>query len=340
MILVTGGTGLVGSHLLYSLAAADKSIIAIHRKGSDLIAVKRVFKYYSQEFDALFSKITWFEADITDIPSLQRVFENDLTEVYHCAALISFDPKDYYSLRKVNIHGTANLVNLSLKKGVKKFCFVSSIATLDEAPGQPYITEESEWNPELKHHGYAITKYGAEMEVWRASQEGLDVVIVNPGVILGAGMWNTGSGKLFSSVANGFKYYTEGVTGFVSVEDVVKSMIELMEASLTNERFVLVAENASFKSVLHLIAQELKVKKPSVKATKLMTEIAWRVDSIISSLTGKKRRFTKNAARSGHHRSYYSSGKLEQALNFEFATLSASIARVSKIYNNEIGLNS
>ena len=335
MILVTGGTGLVGAHLLYRLTLKNDPVVAIHRKSSDLTIVKRVFGYYSVNAAILFEKITWKEADITDIPSLQEVFKNSIKQVYHCAAMISFDATDYYKLRNINIKGTANLVNLSIERGIEKFCFVSSIATIDERPDQQFITEENEWNPELKHHGYAITKYGAEMEVWRASQEGLNIVIVNPGVILGAGLWQTGSGTLFSSVANGFKYYTGGITGFVSVEDVVKSMVTLMESSIESERFILVGENVAFKTILDQIAMGLNVKKPSVKATKLMTEVAWRLDWFISVLTGKERSLTKYTARSGHHKNQYSSGKLIDTIDFKFQPISETIKKISNIYRDE-----
>ena len=155
---------------------------------------------------------------------LQNVFKDTFLHVYHCAALVSFNPKDYRTMRTINIDGTANLVNLCIENKVEKICFVSSIASIGKSLNNKPITEENEWNPEEKHHGYAITKYGAEMEVWRASQEGLNVVIVNPGVILGVGFWKTGTGKLFTTIKNGFKFYTEGITGFVDVKDVTKSL--------------------------------------------------------------------------------------------------------------------
>ncbi len=335
MVLVTGGTGLVGSHLLYQLTRQRNDIVAIHRRSSDLQLVKRIFGYYTDTADALFAKITWKEADITDITSLQEVFLDSFKLVYHCAAMISFDSKDYYELRKVNIKGTANLVNLSLENEVEKFCFVSSIATLDELPGQKFITEGNEWNAELKHHGYAITKYGAEMEVWRASQEGLDVIIVNPGVILGPGLWNTAAGKLFSSVANEFKYYTEGITGFVGIEDVIKSMLLLMKSTIKNERFILVSENLPFRDVLDQIADCFAVKKPSIKVSKTLTEVAWRLDSLKSLLMGGPRRLTKHTARSGHHKNYYSSDKVISALDYDFQPVVETVRNVCEIYKKE-----
>ena len=226
MILVTGGTGLVGSHLLYHLSLKNDAIRAIYRTESSLEKVKKVFSYYTNDA-TYFDKIEWFQADITQVPAMIPAFE-DVKHVYHCAAFISFNRKDYREMRKVNIHGTAIVVNLCVDAKIEKLCFVSSIAAVGESLNDALIDEECEWNKELDNSGYSITKFGAEMEVWRASQEGVEVVIVNPGVILGSGFWNAGSGKLFSQVYNGFKYYTEGITGFVAVQDVVKPMIQLM----------------------------------------------------------------------------------------------------------------
>jgi len=331
MILVTGGTGLVGSHLLYQLSLENDTIVAIHRKSSDLDAVKHVFSYYTKGYKALFDKITWKTANINDVTSLNKAFAG-VTHVYHCAALVSFNPKDYRLLRKINIEGTANMINLSIANKVQKFCFVSSIASVGKSiKGQP-ITEENEWNIDEKHHGYAISKYGAEVEVWRGSQEGLDVVIVNPGVILGAGFFKTGSGKLFNTVYNGFKYYTEGVTGFVSVEDLVNSMIALMKSTIKSERYILVAENLSFKDVLQQIAVEFNVKKPSVKVSKLLSEVGWRIAWLKSAFTGSDPLITKHSARSAHEKRYFSSEKLKKEISFKFEPVIISIKKTCVLY--------
>jgi len=258
-ILVTGGTGLVGSHLLAKLAIQGESIRAIHRKSSDLEKVKNVFSYYSSNSEDLFNSIDWVIGDVTDIPSLEPVF-NDITQVYHCAALVSFRKKDEELMRKINIEGTANMVNLSLDNRIKKFCFVSSIATLDKKEGKGIIDESNEWNPENNNYDYAISKYGGEMEVWRGSQEGLNVVIVNPGVILGAGFWEHNTGRFFTNGYTSFKYYTTGQTGFVGVQDVVKVMLALMESELVNQNYILVSENATFQTVMNHIAGVLGTK--------------------------------------------------------------------------------
>ncbi|MCF6213306.1 MAG: SDR family oxidoreductase [Flavobacteriaceae bacterium] len=319
MILITGGTGLVGSHLLYQLLLRGDKIRAIYRKHSDINRVKSIFSYYTKTPDIYFDKIEWCEADLNNIPDLEKAFDS-VTIVYHSAALISFDSKDYIAMRKTNIKGTANIVNLCIDFKVQKLCYVSSIATLDSLPNNTKVTENNEWNS-IKKSGYAITKYGAEQEVWRGSQEGLNVVIVNPGVIIGSGFWHSGSGQLFTNIFKGFKFYATGVTGFVGVSDVVKVMIALTESAINLERFILVSENISFKYAFSAIADALNVRKPPIKVTRFMSAFGWRLDWIKSLLTGKSALFTKQSAKSLHQKTYYDSEKIIKALDFKFVPI-------------------
>ncbi|MGK0412389.1 MAG: dihydroflavonol-4-reductase [Polaribacter sp.] len=330
MILVTGGTGLVGSHLLYHLSLENDKIRAIYRTASSLEKVKKVFSFYTDD-EKLFSKIEWFQADITEVPAMMPAFVA-VKQVYHCAAFISFNLKDYREMRKVNIYGTAIIVNLAIDAKIDKLCFVSSIAAVGDSLKRNIITEKNEWNKELDNSGYSITKFGAEMEVWRASQEGVEVVIVNPGVILGSGFWNAGSGKIFSQVYKGLKYYTEGVTGFVSVQDVVKPMILLMNSTVKNERFILVSENKSFKEIFFLIADAFDKKRPSKKVKPWQTAIFWRITWGISKITRVPPLLSKYSAKSAHSISEYSSEKIEKAVNFKFEKLEKSIKRICEAY--------
>ncbi|UAM98098.1 SDR family oxidoreductase [Polaribacter litorisediminis] len=330
MILVTGGTGLVGSHLLYHLSLENDNIRAIYRTASSLENVKKVFSFYTDD-EKLFSKIEWFQADITEVPAMIPAFVA-VKQVYHCAAFISFNLKDYREMRKVNIYGTAIIVNLAIDAKIDKLCFVSSIAAVGDSLKGNIITENNEWNKELDNSGYSITKFGAEMEVWRASQEGVKVVIVNPGVILGSGFWNAGSGKIFSQVYKGLKYYTEGVTGFVSVQDVVKPMILLMNSTIHNERFILVSENKSFKEIFFLIADFFNKKRPFKKVRPWQTAIFWRLTWGVSKITGVPPLLSKYSAKSAHSISEYSSEKIEKAVNFKFEKLENSIKRICEAY--------
>ena len=319
MILITGGTGLVGAHLLLKLAEDGQPLRALYRNQDNLAKTRQVFIYHNKE--ALFNAIQWVKGDITDVPSLEDAFTG-VTHVYHCAAFISFNPKDEEKLRKVNIEGTANMVNLALAYKVQKFCHVSSIGALGDVvtPGST-ITEETEWNPERSHNDYAISKYGAEMEVWRAGQEGLNVIIVNPGVIFGYGYWHQGSGAILNTVNKGQYFYTLGKCGFIAVEDVVNCMILLMASSITGERYILIAENLTYKEMLDEVAEGLKKSKPSIRATHLLTSIGWRVDWLVSKLSGRKRLLTRSMAQSSHATDIYDTAKIHEALGYNFTPL-------------------
>ena len=332
MILVTGGTGLVGAHLLFHLLKNDEKVRAIYRSKDKIEQVKKVFSFYTDD-ETLISKIEWFKADITDVPAMIPAFFN-IKKVYHCAAFISFHPKDYRKMRQVNIHGTAIMVNLSIDAKINKFCFVGSIASVGNSLNGQLINEENEWNKELDNSGYSITKFGAEMEVWRASQEGIDVAIVNPGVILGSGFWASGSGKLFSKIYNGFKYYTEGITGFVGVKDVVKAMILYMNSDVKNERFILVSENKSFKELFFTIANAFGKKQPTKKIKPWQTAIAWRFAWVVSRITGKEPLLSKYSTRSAHSISKYSSEKFEKRFNFQFQKIDNVIYEISENFDS------
>jgi len=319
MILITGGTGLVGAHLLLKLSEAGENIRALYRNADTLTKTKNLFAHYGKE--PFFDTINWVQGDILDVPSLETAFTG-VTHVYHCAAFITFNPKEEEQLRKVNIEGTANMVNCALAFGIHKFCHVSSIAALgDTINNGDTITEETEWNPERSHNDYAIRKYGAEMEVWRAGQEGLNVVVVNPGVIFGYGYWQQGSGAILRTVQKGQYFYTFGKCGFIAVEDVVNCMVLLMESSKTGERYILIAENLTYKEMLDDVAEGLGKSKPSMYATHLLTSVGWRVDWLISKLTGKKRMLTRSMAQSSHATDVYDTTKIHEALSYNFTPL-------------------
>ena len=320
MILVTGGTGLVGAHLLlYLLENKEQNIRAIYRDSKAIEKTKSLFQLYNKS--ELFHEIDWVEADVNDVPSLELVF-NDVEYVYHCAACISFDPNDEDRLRKVNIEGTANIVNFCINRNVKKLCHVSSTAALgDLNHNETIITEETEWNPEVAHNDYAISKYGAEMEVWRGHQEGLQVVVVNPGVIFGPGFWNQGSGQFFTSVKKGFPFYTKGVTGYVAVTDVVSIMYKLMHSSANGERFIVISENKSYKNVISAIARRIGARNPELEAKPWLLNLAWRMDWLFSIVIRTKRNISKQSAQSLLKEDKISNEKIKKYLNYSFQTI-------------------
>jgi dihydroflavonol-4-reductase len=333
MNLVTGGTGLVGAHLLLHLLQNGEKVRALFRAENSIQKTKNLFNELKK--GDLFNQIEWFPGNINDIPALEKAFK-DIVNVYHCAALISFDGVEEENLRKINIEGTANMVNCALAFGVKKFCYVSSIAALgDLKENDLVITEETEWNPEKPHSDYALSKFGAEMEIWRAEQEGLPCVIVNPGVILGTGFWDSGSGEIFMKVKNGIPFYTNGSSGFVAVEDVVSVMYQLMKSSISGERFTLISENIVFKELLFWISEGISKKKPSFYARPWMTAIVWRLDWFFSMVFFQKRRFSRATAKSLHTTAIYSNDKTKSKLNHEFQPIKEVVKNVTFVFSKK-----
>ena len=315
---------MVGSHLLYNLVQKESRIRAIYRREETLKHVKKVFAYHSPENPTLFDTIEWIKSDLSDLPKLEEVFKG-VTKVFHCAAYISFDPSNYKKLLKSNKEGTANIVNLCLAHGVQKLGYVSSIATIGDSLSNELATEETEFNP-INSSVYAITKHMAEMEVWRGAQEGLEVVIVNPGVILGPGFRKSGSGPLLQSFNNSKGYYFKGGTGFVGVYDVVAILIRLMQSNLKNERFILVSHNATFKEIQHLVADVMGGKKANRPVPKWIIDLLWRLDWLKSKILGKKRALTRQTAQSLNQRLFYSAEKIEKALDYTFEPIEETIA--------------
>jgi len=324
MILVTGGTGLVGAHLLLHLAENEHALRALYRQQASIQKTKSLFALYKKE--GLFSRIEWIQADIIDVPSLELAFKN-VTFVYHCAALISYDPDDENDLRKINIEGTANIVNFCLAYQIQKLCHVSSIAALGDLTAQEAeITEESEWNPEVLHSDYAISKYGAEMEIWRGKQEGLNVVLVNPGVILGPGFWEQGSGVFFSTIKKGVPFYTQGISAYVGVWDVVNVMVLLMQSSITGERYTLISENVSFEKIITQIAKKLDARPPKGEAKPWFLALMWRIDWLLSMLFCTPRRLSKYSAQALCSTTLISNDKIQGTLDYTFQSIEEVIA--------------
>ncbi len=330
MILVTGGTGLLGSHLLLELVSSGKKVRATRRKESNIAMVEKIFSYYTDDPSTLLSSIEWFDADLLDVGAMENALEG-VTEVYHCAALVSFYPKDHKSMMKVNVECTANLVNLCLERKIEKFCYVSSIATLGRADNDGLTDEESYWKTSRKNSVYAISKYGAEREVWRAMEEGLPAVIVNPAVILGPGFWDGNSG-LFRLVYKGLKYYTQGVNGYVAVRDVAKAMILVMEKNLFNNRFLLSADNLSYQVLFALMAKHLHKPAPSVNVPPFMSGIAWRIEYLRSLLMHTKAEISKEMAVTSTQQYTYSNDKIRKVAGFRFTPIEESIKEICTFY--------
>ncbi len=312
MILVTGGAGLLGKELITQLLLQGKQVRAIYNK-------TELPNFHNDNLQQV-------QCDILDVVGLEEAM-NAVEQVYHCAAIVSFNPRRRQEMFKINIEGTANVVNAALDAGVKKMVYVSSVAALGRIRENEPINETMNWTEETSNSAYGQSKYLAEMQVWRGIGEGLDAVMVNPVIILGAGDWNGGSSQIFKTAYDEFPWYTDGSTGFVDVRDVVKAMIELMNSNVSAERFIVSAENKTYAEVFNLMANAFGKKPPYKKVTLLLAKIVWRMEAIKSFFTGKDPLLTKETSATAMAKVTFDNSKLKKFLpGFSYRKIESTIA--------------
>ena len=315
MIFVTGASGLVGSHLIQSLLSKGKKVRALYRQAVPVFAG-------AEQCD-------WVKGDILDPIGLNEALEG-VDYVYHCAAIVSFAPGAAAKMLHSNVEGTANVVNACLTQKVKKLIFVSSVAALGRIRETEAIDESMHWTPETSNSVYGQSKYLAELEVWRAMEEGLPMAIVNPVIILGAGDWNNGSSGIFKSAYNEFPWYTGGMSGFVDVLDVVDAMQLLMESDITGQRYVLSADNLAYRTLFNSIATAFNKRLPTKKVTPFLAGIVWRLEAIKGFFTGKAPLLTKETAATAQATVRFNNQKFLKAFpNFQYRKLEDTIIRVA-----------
>lgn len=330
MILVTGGTGMLGSHLLVELAKNESSVIrAIYRNENKIAQTKKIFDFYlGKESSNFFAKIEWVKADILDICSLDNAMVG-VEKIYHCAAFVSFSKRDFFELIKINREGTTNVVNCALNAGIKKLCHVSSTAAIGGEEGK-LVNENTKWKQNDTTSAYSISKYNAEREVWRGCEEGLDCVIVNPCLIVGAGNWNDSSLAIFKTVDRGLNFYTPGGNALVDARDVAQIMRLLMNSPVKNERFLCIGENILLKNFVDQIAIRLGKNPPKYATQKWMLGIAWRVSSAWAWLNRRSPLITKDTARHAYEVMSYDNSKIKKEISFEFTKMDDMIENAIK----------
>jgi dihydroflavonol-4-reductase len=315
MILITGATGFLGAELAKQLADKGQAIRCTKRSKS---VIPMLLVPYTQ--------IEWVDADLLDVFALEDALQG-VTQVYHCAAWVSLKQADKIPMIRTNVKGTANLVNLCLDRDIK-LVHVSSIAAIGQAKPGELITENHHLEISIENDGYAISKLESEMEVWRGIAEGLNAVIVNPSLIIGPNAGTLGSGQLFETVRKGLKFYTDGTSGFVDVEDVAKCMIALMESDITEERYIISAENWHYKDMTAAIANGFNIKPPATLAKPWMMELAWRGAKLAGFITGGPPAIDKIAAQSAVQFRDFDNSKIKAAVGIEFKPISKSISEI------------
>ncbi len=310
-ILVTGGSGFLGSFLLRKLVSQGHSIRAIKRQNSRIPT-------------DLQGPIEWVEADILDVTSLMEA-TTGITHLYHCAAFVTFYPKNFPKLHQINIDGTSNVVNVAIEQGIQKMLFVSSVAALGRKSG--VSTDESfEWQKEPNISNYSESKHLSEMEVWRGQAEGLSTVIVNPSIIIGpADHWDRSSAAMFQRAWDGLPFYPTGSSGFVDVRDCVDAMVQLMESDIENEQFVLNAANYSYQDFFKATAKYMNKTAPKRPLPNWAGSIAWRLFQLQSMITGKEPLVTKETVHNSRNSFGYDSSKVQEKLGMKFRPIEESI---------------
>lgn len=313
MNFVTGASGLVGSHLIQSLVSKGEAVRALYRnsiphfKGSE--------------------KVEWVKGDILDVVSLDHAIQG-VTNVYHCAAIVSFSPKQAGVMLQANIEGTANIVNACIEKKIQKLVYVSSVAALGRIREDAPVDETMNWTPETSNSVYGKSKYLAEMEVWRGMGEGLNVAIVNPVIILGAGDWNKGSSEIFKSAYDEFPWYTKGVSGFVDVMDVIDAMQLLMNSKVQGQRYIISGANVPYQEIFTRIANGFNKRPPFKKVTPLLAAIVWRLEAIKGMITGKAPLLTKETAATAQAVVHFDNSKfLKEFPSFTYRSIEDTIKR-------------
>jgi Nucleoside-diphosphate-sugar epimerases len=321
-VFVTGGTGFLGAYIIKELVEKGYAVRAIRRSNT--------LPFFIPQH--ILNKVEWVSGDILDVVSLAEGMEG-MDAVIHAAAKVSFQSKEKKELLKINIEGTANVVNIALEKNIRRFVHISSVAAIGRTASGETITEDKKWTAGKMHTMYAISKYHGEMEVWRGAAEGLNVVVLNPSTVLGYGDWNTSSCAIFKNVYKEFPWYTRGINGFVGVEDVARATVMLMESELNGERFIINSENWSFQQLLNTIADGFGKKRPSREATRFMGSIAWRMEKLKAAFSGKKPLLTRESARVAHSITYFDNNKILKTLpRFTFTPLAHSIKNACEQY--------
>jgi len=317
MILVTGATGLVGSQICRELKSGNIPFRALKRHSSSIPP------------DLL--NEDWVVGDILDFESITDALK-EITIVIHSAAMISFYKGDYKLMEKINVEGTKNVVNACLGSFIKKFIHISSIAAIGRTINYSTIDEKTQWVQSPNNSYYGETKYLAELEVWRAIEEGLPATIINPSIVLGVGDWSNSSTRLFKYAWEEHRYFPSGSMNYVDNRDVASIVLKLVDANISGERYILNGGCVSYKSFFEQAAKSYGRTPPTTQLPSKYTFLVIWLAKVKSFLTRTKPFVTREALLGVKKEYSYDASKIKKLLNFAFRDLEESIGWVcSKI---------
>jgi dihydroflavonol-4-reductase len=331
-VFITGATGFIGSHIARRYLSAGYRVEALTRQTGHAGLLVDVA-----------NQITWHEGDIMDIPALEMAIAvgrgPGAIDVIHAAAVVSFSSKDREQMARINAEGTANVVNVCLKAGIRKLGYVSSVAALGRPAKKNHsdepvrIDESQKWEDSPNNSEYAKSKYRAELEVWRGVAEGLSAVMVNPSIVLGEGDWTRSSVQLFKYVHDEKPFYPAGMVNYVDVLDVTESLFLLMETdSVQAERFILNGGTIPYKDLLTQMAAALHKRPPRWLMPPVLTRLLWPVEGMRAWLMRTRPLITRETARSASSRYVYDGRKITKAIDFQYQPLSETLSRSARAY--------
>jgi nucleoside-diphosphate-sugar epimerase len=314
-ILVTGITGLFGSHLAREFGQLGV-IHGLKRETSDLKLVDDL-------------AIHWHKGELSDMESLlESLREIDL--VIHAAGLVSFASKDKEKLYEVNTSGTANLVNAMLASGVKKLVHVSSVAAIGRSAEQMDIDEEFIWTESPLNTEYAVSKYWAELEAWRGEQEGLELIVINPSVLLGKASYGKSSAAIYSFVLEGNTFFPKGNVNYLDVRDAAKITRLLVEKGVWGERFILNKESLPYQTFFKEIASVFNKKAPSIPLPNWLISLGTISISILRLLGLTKSPLNRQTAMLAQQKTRFLNSKVQHHLAYEYYSLRESLEWAKK----------
>lgn len=320
-IFLTGATGFVGSYIVRALLNEGyKNITCLTRSGSG--------NSLTEDFD---THVKWVQGDVLDLPLLSDILSGQ-DIVIHSAAMVTFNTKNKKKLLQTALDGTANVVNVSLEYSVKKLVHISSVAAIGRRKKQETITEKQIFSHTPYDTSYGLSKFLSEQEVWRAHAEGLPVTILNPALVLGAGNWNNSSPGIFAKVYNKMPVYPTGTNGVVDVRDVAQAVILALNPAVNGERFILSAENWSFKNLLDTIALHLNVKGPQYPLTPWLAGVAWRLEALMGWVKNQSPAITRETVKSMSVHSVYDNSKSKELLGLTYRDVHHTLKETSQSF--------
>lgn len=304
-IFITGITGLLGSYVAKEFASLGE-IHGFKRSDSS-----------TRLLNDLNFPIHWHDGSMSDVGSIDQALEG-IDLVIHCAGKVSFLKRDEEELFEVNVRGTANLINAMLYSGVNKLIHISSVAALGRNPDLAVIDEDHKWVDSPFNTKYGTSKYWGELEAWRGEQEGLDLIVVNPSILLGKISDNRSSTSIYSYVLKNSSYYPQGSINFLDVRDAAKLIRELFVNNCWGNRFILNNQSMKYKEFFSKMADAFGKKAPNKPVSDFLLKISLFFIGLGRVFGLTKNPLNKQTAMITQQDIKFDNKKIKDLLQFEF----------------------